>query len=378
MAKGGSRKGSRGVNSKQTKPTLPWRPFREWPPGPFVESVLQHLKDTAQPETMPSLFRNQISKNEEFRIIRKDITLDGTKRPEGDNAPCPMCTPNKFLTCSLVYLPNIQACAVIGHCCADKQNAADAERDYKRRTTERHEEDYLLGCLPLVEARMTILTSLKPAAAEALRLYRRFRKDLPQVQALLRHTKHQYRGNLILSEIIRGGEDDEKENDYFGPAGFRGRGTTDIETREHNYGLMSGTLAVIQDYNPVKELEWLTRQLASVHALPTEDAALEFICAIDDRQRHAGVVIMEGVDEGIIKFTNRVREFLQFITRENAQVLNAFGTSDHNSVYFTAEYETLHKRPSLRIKQGSKTCKLEVGPQFSALEFTWPTPPKPI
>jgi hypothetical protein len=362
---------SRGAKGKVLKPVLPWQKIVGWPSRQFIESVLLHLKETAEPETFPQLYRNQISKDEEFRIIKKDIELDGKKRPEGDNAPCPMCTPNKFLTCSLIYLPRMECCAVIGHCCADKQNAADAEREYKWRTNRDAEDDYLLGNLPLVQAKMDVLTSLKPAAAEALRLYRRFRHQLPQIHSLLRHTKHEYRGNLVLSEIIRGGEDSD-ETDYFGPAGFQGRGTTNVETREHNYGLMTGTLAVIQDYNPVKELEFVTRQLESVHGLPTEEAALEFVTAITEQQRHAGVAIMQAIDEGTMKFANRVKEFLTFFTRENAEVLNAFGQSPYNNMHFTVTYETLRRGPSLRIKQGAKICKLDVGPQFSALEFTWP------
>jgi hypothetical protein len=64
-----------------------------------------------------------------------------------------------------------------------------------------------------------------------------------------------------------------------------------------------------------------------------------------------------------------VREFLQFFARENAAVLNAFGQSPYNSIHFTASFELLQKRPSLRIKQGQKIRKLDVGPQFSALDF---------
>jgi hypothetical protein len=82
---------------------------------------------------------------------------------------------------------------------------------------------------------------------------------------------------------------------------------------------------------------------------------------------------MEGVDEGVQKFANRVREFLGFFTRDNAAVLDAFGRSTYNSVHFSVTFEKLQRGPSLRIKQGLKLCKLDVGPQFSALDFVWPT-----
>jgi hypothetical protein len=223
---------SSGVKSSSKRPAnpiLPYRPFSDRPTGIFVEDIIEQLKEHASPERIDSLYRNPIPKNAEFFILRP-ITLDGKKRPDGDHAPCPMCTPNRFLSGALVYIPSMQCCAVIGHCCADREAQAKADREYKQRTRRDYEESYLLRCLPLVDARMRVLVGLKAPATEALRVYRNFRKGAPQIHAQLRQTKHQYSGHLKLSEIMRGGEDD-KRDDYFGPAGLRGRGS-DIETRE--------------------------------------------------------------------------------------------------------------------------------------------------
>jgi hypothetical protein len=81
---------------------------------------------------------------------------------------------------------------------------------------------------------------------------------------------------------------------------------------------------------------------------------------------------MEGVDAGVEKFKRRVREFLQFFTRENAEVINAFGTSGFNSLYFRAEFELIHKRPCLTITHRGKPCVLHVGDNFSGLDIKWP------
>lgn len=375
-----NRRNTNALRAKKTAseiPDLPWKTVIDWPSQEFIDDVLRHLKDTAQPETLPTLYRNKLAKNTEFRIVKKDIVLDGKKRPNGDDAPCPMCTPNKFLTCSLVYLPSLKCCAVIGHCCADKETAANAEREYKLRTTRDYQENYLLTCLPLVADRMKILESLRPSANEALRLYRKFKNNLPQIHSLLRSTKHQYRGHLILSQIISSSRDDDEndaENDYVGPAGIKGRGSREIQTREHNYGLLSGAIAVHSDFHPVKELEWIQRRLASVETMPTEEAALEFICSINEKQRNAAVVIMESVDVGVRRYVARVKEFLSFFTLDNARVLNAFGSSEYSPIGFSTSFETLHGRPSLRFKQGRIMCRLDIGPQFAALEFVWPSP----
>ena len=87
--------GASSVKSKTEKPTLPFRQFKDRPTAVFVDSIMKQLRETAQPELIEGLFRNPIPKDVEFFIIRPDVVIDGKKRPEGDHAPCPMCSPNK-------------------------------------------------------------------------------------------------------------------------------------------------------------------------------------------------------------------------------------------------------------------------------------------
>src|SRR4051794_13179409 len=101
------------VRSPEVEP-LPYRSVRDWPTSIFIDEVFAHLKGTAQPETCELLYRNHLAKSTKFRKVRP-VELDGRKRPEGDMAPCPMCTPNRFLSGNLVFLPELSCCAVIGH-----------------------------------------------------------------------------------------------------------------------------------------------------------------------------------------------------------------------------------------------------------------------
>src|SRR5664280_1285278 len=255
--------GASSVKRKSEKPFLSFRRFVDRPSTPFIDEVAKHLRETAAPEIHEALYRNSISKDATFFILR-EVELDGRKRQDGGNAPCPMCATNKFLKGALVYIPKMQCCAVIGHCCASKQVKADADREFKWRRKRDHEEGYLLDNLTLVPARLQVLEDLKPVAVEVRRLYRQFRNQASKVQYQLRQVRRNHGGQLILEEIIRGGEDDV-DNDYTGPAGFRGRGN--IETREHNFGTMAGGLATIKNYDPVKELDTLIRQLGSIDTI---------------------------------------------------------------------------------------------------------------
>jgi hypothetical protein len=90
-------------------------------------------------------------------------------------------------------------------------------------------------------------------------------------------------GRLEKTQIIR---DEQNENDdYFGPAGFKGRGKDGIETRDFTFGSFNGHIAVIKDYNPIKELETMNRKLLAIAAHGSEGEALNFIVKMTERER---------------------------------------------------------------------------------------------
>jgi hypothetical protein len=360
------------VKSKTTdKPQLPWRPFKDRPTGIWIDETAQRIKQTAEPEGIESLFRNQISKDAKFRTLMHLITIDGKNRPKGDNAPCPMCTPNRFLTGSLVWFPDLQFCAFIGNCCANDDVLAEAEKERKWRERRDDEETYLLAALPLVGPKLTVLDSLKPVALEAVRSYRKIRTGVPLVHDQLRKIKQEYGGQLTLTQIIR---DESNENDdYFGPAGLKGRGKDAIETRDHTFGSFTGHIAVIKDYNPVKELETMNRKLLAIAAHGSEAEALNFIVKMTERERHVAVIILRDVEESIHKFRTRLKDLASFYTRENAENFNAFFTNELNNIYYKVEFATIRGQPRLTFKRGGSTYELQRGSWADKLDFNWPS-----
>lgn len=369
MTKGGRK--SRGVKGSEVK-LLPWRPFNDRPSGIWIDETVERIKETAQPELIESLYRNPIPKDARFRVLKHLITVNGTKRPKGDNCPCPMCTPNRFLTGSLVWFPDLQFCAFIGNCCANDDVLAEAEKERKWREKRDSEESYLLGALPLVGPKLMVLETLKPIAFEAVRSYRKIRNTLPQVHEQLRRMKQHHGGELTLTEIIRD-QSEEKQDDYHGPAGFKGRGKDAVESRDVTFGTFSGHVAVHKDYNPTKELEDIYRALTSVASDSYGQDALDFIVSMSEAQRHAAVVILRDAEAKIIRFKDRLQDLALFFTRTNADKLNRFFTHDLNSIYYKVEYTTVRGQPTLRFKKGASNYDLIRGSWADKLEFDWPS-----
>lgn len=295
------------------------RTFKERPTPLFEAAVRDFVRKTGRPEDHPDLCYDDIAKNEPF-IKLCPIDVDAKQRPEGDRVDCPMCTPNKFLSGFLCWFFEKQFCAVIGHCCADSETGAEADRRYRAETKKRHEEDYLLLALPLVLPKLHAIGLMKPSAVEALRLYRLLRKS-KAIHVTLRDIARD-NGRLRLQQRL----EDIKTAD--GPAGYR-RGNPQF--REIDFGPLHGLIATLVEYNPVKELEWIERTLASLSLeRGDEQEAMNFICRLDDKLRHVSYHLLMGVDDKFEKFRERLADFVSFFGSENLHRLRQWGGHEVN------------------------------------------------
>jgi hypothetical protein len=159
--------------------------------------------------------------------------------------------------------------------------------------------------------------------------------------------------DLASQQIVR--DEQNEHDDYFGPAGLKGRAKDGIETRDRAFRSFTGHIAVIKDYNPVKELETMNRKLLAIAAYGSEAEALNFIVKMTERERHVAVVILRDVEESIHKFRARLKDLASFYTRENAENFNAFFTHEFNNIYYTVEFANVGGQPRLTFKPGGST-----------------------
>lgn len=344
---------------------LPYLRFKDSPTPSFVEAVVAHIKATGEPETFDGLYRGRLPVDAKYKIIHR-IQIDGRKRPNGDHAPCPMCTPNRFLKGVLAWFYELQVCAVIGHECAT--HADVAEREYKSAETLRQQEDYLLAALPQLREKRAVLATMKAAANDAETLFRAFRRKLPRVHTHLRNLRDRHNAQFVATEILANEEEERPLIDY-GPAGFRRR--DEFKSRDHNYGPMHGSIAVMKDYRPVTELNDAIRYAEAFEFDGDEAAAMNFICDLTMENRGPAVTILQSLDALWLKFSERINDFAAFWSSDNLRRLNAYGTSPYSPISFEARRTVIGGRYFVILEHERVELRMQFSERLENLDRPW-------
>lgn len=319
--------------------------YRDRPTLLLNDQFKQHIEATASPETFPGLHPGPIPKNAKF-IKLQEFELSGAKRPDGDHAPCPMCQPNKYLRGFLAWFPELQAVAAIGHCCADKENLAAANKEFKERQTQRANEDFLLRVLPLVPSAMDIVQRSRPAASGALEVYRHLRRDGIYFRNSLKTAGRT--GRLTIEERMEG------DGTGVGPVGL-GR---DGRTRTIEFGIMRGSTALISDYNPIADLARVYRYCDGYSIGTSEAAAIDFIAAMDRKNADTAVQKLGHARVSYLRFRDRLRDFLAFFDESNIETINNWASHPLNPARFWAHIAPRSDGKALELRRPGETIRI--------------------
>jgi hypothetical protein len=340
------------------------RLFKDRPTRFLKEEFGKHVSKTGSPETFPGIHPGPIPKTARFFKLGP-FSIERKKRSDLDMAPCPMCQPNKFLSGFLVWLPELQAIAAIGHCCADKDNLAAADREYAARSARDNEEDYLLSALPRIPLRLAALDQAKPAAEEAERVYRRFRNKGSGFQKRLRSVNRQQGGRLTLTEAIEG------DLASIGPAGFKGLGGG-LNTRDIEFGVLTGSTALIGDYNPTGELNRIRSALNAHVCGLDEEAAMNYIVDLDERRRGEAVVQLREAERSYEKFSQRLNDFREFFSVANIERINAWSSHPLNPQPFTASFVSSGGNRVFVLRGKQEVFQVVLNPVLWRTNIAWP------
>ncbi len=288
----------------------------------------EHVRRTGSPETFDALFQGTISKTDKFEILC-DIDVDRKRRGDGSLAPCPMCVPNKFLRGRLCWFYELQVAAVIGHCCADKETAAEAQRERTARTRRDREEDFLLDAVPRIPRNLEVIRRLRPRAAESDRLFRKFRRDAAAIQKMLRRVTKAGE-ELVVAEHLSQSAGSE------GPAGHRGQ-QGGIQTRDISFGPLEGLTAVSSRFDPLSELDAIEASLERFNQGDGDEAAVEFIAKLDETSRTSCYRELLTARECYAKLIADLVDFGRFFDPDNLRRLHDWGSHAENPIQMTVE-----------------------------------------
>ena len=340
-----------------------FRLFRSMPGDHVREEFLAHVTATGEPESFPGIHPGPLDKAEPFRKLAT-FAIERQKRPGRDMAYCPMChQPNKYIEGSFVYLTRLEAVAAIGHECASKENRVAAEKDYRARRDQRAEEDHLLVDLPLVARKLEVLRRVRPSAVEALRVFRLLRKDAPDAVRQLRNVKSKG-ARLTVAETI------DAELAEIGPSGFKG--TSGKQTRDVVFGVLAGTMAVNNDYNPVAELDRIERVLKVYPACTSEEEALEEICRWSDRERRWASTSLRRADVEYRKFQSRMVDYCSFFSAENIARIDAWTSHPEHPAGFRIRRTEKAGSVAVSITSYGDRFKAVISSVMEAHGIEWP------
>lgn len=165
--------------------------FKSLPSGIVIDAFRRHVADTGSPETFDHISTTRPPDSGRLSVLTEFHAPRG-KRPRGDLAPCPICSPGdpQFLHGILIWCEATAAIYAIGLDCGGKlwrdgrldQAVAAWEKTEHRRAVE----DSLLGLLPSVpELRHWVADHLS-SAQTADRLTKGFRRKARGVYAVVK------------------------------------------------------------------------------------------------------------------------------------------------------------------------------------------------
>jgi hypothetical protein len=275
-----------------------------------------------------------------------------------------MCTKNRFLHGSLVFLHEFECSTVIGRCCADHPDAA--EREYEAQRLLRWQEDYLLE--PHIVEKKEIVANLRLFVEELQRVYRKVRREAPAFHAALRNLKE--RNNARLSLFDEG--EYESSQDYVGPAGYIGSASK-RGVREVFFGWLQSTTLLIRDYKPVAELDDVHRNLSIFDSAYRGGDPVDFVAQLSAVDRRVAVAALQLADKNFAKFEERAKDALEFFSPSNIQNLLGFGAHNLNGAPFSIELKTTGSRYNLSILSEGERCFVAADAQIFEFHATWKT-----
>lgn len=326
--------------------------------------VKAHIRNTNSPETAPGLVTSRPLKGQPFIYIIP-IHLDRAKRPDGREAPCPICSPHapKYLDGALAWFPVEGVYRCIGIECAGKHigraESENAHRHFRETVRRNRNYEFLfenLGCVPQYKR---YLEKLLRAAVHSEKLRREL--GAAHVRDRLRKISKSWDGMLRVWEEHKLERVDPVTNEI----------QTVVERTPVEYGRLAGIAAIAPNYHVARDLRIAISKLDIIDRDEGEKAS-EWV--LENAYDHPADMasfgkILRAAKPCRISSEGKIKDVFSFFTEENFERIAKFGADRRNSSFLSASVQ----RGVFRI--GISTSRLiSIRPDFSLLSELpeWP------
>lgn len=331
----------------------------------FEARAKQYLKETASPETLDGLAMSHPLKGQPFILIFY-FTLRRELRPDGREAPCPICSPNapKYFDGALAWFPVEGVYRCIGRECAGhfigKAQSDAAKREFKERRSRDADYEFLAINLGVIPSMIRYFEALLPAAIHADKL--RHRLGAAHVREPLGRVVKNHDGRLVVWDTIEAERFDPTVND-----------TVTIKERVPiDFGLLAGPTAVVQSFDVPRKIK---NEIGYLGVLNKGEQATAEEWVINEAWNYAedmrlACYRLRNANALQPRALTKIKDVLSFFTDENFEQLAKFGDDHRNSISLFAAV----RNGQFRIGPTMSQC-VSIRPEFDLLHNLpeWPT-----
>ena len=137
--------------------------------------------------------------------------------------------------------------------------------------------------------------------------------------------------------------------------------------------MLAGTTAVINDFNPMAELNRIEAVLKVFPECGSEDDALEAICRMPDGERKWATTRLRQTDSDFQKFQARMADFCAFFTAENIARIDAWTQHPEHPSRFRIIRAEQQGTVTLSIYSYEDRLRTVIAPVIAAYIADWPS-----
>ena len=308
------------------------------PPNPVqLEQVRKIIRESGQPELVPTLAWTKPEKDIEHQLFHPKITVSRKLRPDGDMVACPFCSGGhpKCLSFYLLWSADGHL-RIVGHICGPNYFGDVQFRDLddaaRRKAQKDANETFLLNNLPNLHLWLADLDVLTPVCQRAQQYRRRFMSGVASLHQELLRMIRGHEGALV---ILR-----KRETTGEGPAGFRSSlGGQESEYDPVAVAHLRGTTFLTPSYNPVSKLSKIRQPLEGLATggAFTEDDVLTLILDLDEDGLDSAVKAIRDAHRQAVRLVERLHDIATFFSDANLDALNSWGGHNENEFKFAVE-----------------------------------------